>query len=100
VRHLILASRITTSATFHTQGYPKQTRHVRRASWLAQERASLGCTARALRPELLPPEVLAAAGGADEPATAGSIAAQDAWTLGVALHLMLTGDPRGRRQGT
>ena len=30
---------------------------------------------------------------ADEPATDGGVGARDAWTLGVALHLMLTGRP-------
>lgn len=59
-----------------------------RASWLAQDRAS-GCSARNVELELLPPEVLMAAGGG---ALCGStISARDAWTLGVALYVMLTG---------
>jgi hypothetical protein len=62
-----------------------------RASWLALERASHGCSARTMSPEFLPPEVLVAAGGRDGQTADSGLAGRDAWTLGAALHVMLTG---------
>ena len=68
-----------------------------RASWLAQERAGLGCPVRPVPSMSSPPEVLS--GRCDGTGVIqSSIGGRDSWTLGMALYIMLTGKTTMRLQ--